>query len=118
MIDKVKHSAGKLVSFTLILFFVALGVLGILLPILPGLLFLFIAAVLASRHYPPLAFLLERNRYCRQCMRICNGFMDQDWWGKVRLCFWGTVKMTVDGVEWTLSLLRKALVNLRAGVRK
>ena len=107
MIDKVKQSMDKMVSFALIGLFVALGVLGLLLPILPGLLFLFIAAMLASRHSPALAFCLERNRYCRQCLRVCHGFMAQDWWGRVRLGFWGMAKISLDSVVWTIRSVRQ-----------
>jgi len=100
MINMVKHTAGKIVGFALILFFLALGILGILLPILPGIVFLVIAALIASRHFPALAFLLEQNRYSRKCLRMSNGFMDLGGWDKTRLCFWGMVKLRVDGLAW------------------
>jgi uncharacterized membrane protein YbaN (DUF454 family) len=106
-VEKVKFTMGKVISFACILFFVVLGVIGILLPILPGLLFLFIAALIASRHFPALAFCLEQNRYTYKAMRVSNGFMDLNWWDKTRLCFWGTIKVTIDGINWALELLRK-----------
>lgn len=115
--EKVKHTVGKVISFTLILFFVALGVLGILLPILPGLLFLFIAALIATRHFPALAFCMEQNRYTYKAMRISNGFMDLGVWDKIRLCLWGTVKITLDGVQWILGMLGRGLSGLRSKVK-
>ena len=51
-----KESVGKLFSFALNLLFVALGIVGIVLLILPGLVFQFIAALIAARHFPALAF--------------------------------------------------------------
>ena len=107
MIDKAKHCAGKLFSFALIIVFVALGVVGILLPILPGLLFLFIAGLIAARHFPPLAFVMERNSYSRRALRISNSFMDLDWWDKAKLCFWGTIKLSIDTVVWGIELVKK-----------
>ncbi|MFT5320321.1 MAG: uncharacterized membrane protein YbaN (DUF454 family) [Pseudohongiellaceae bacterium] len=104
MISRVKQTAGKILGFVLILVFIALGILGILLPILPGLVFLLIAALIATRHFPALAFLLEQNRYARKCLRISNSFVDLGYWDKARLCFWGMVKISVDGVSWSVRL--------------
>jgi uncharacterized membrane protein YbaN (DUF454 family) len=106
-VEKVKLTMGKVTSFACILFFVALGLVGILLPILPGLLFLFIAALIASRHSPALAFCLEQNRYTNKATRITNSFIDLNWWDKTKLCFWGTIKVTIDGVDWVVELLKK-----------
>ena len=111
--EKVKHTVGKVISFALVIFFVALGVLGILLPILPGLLFLFIAALIASRHIPALAFCMEQNRYTYKAMRMSNGFMDLHWWDKIKLGALGTVKLTIDGIEWAVSLLGRGAGSLR-----
>jgi uncharacterized membrane protein YbaN (DUF454 family) len=109
MVEQVKQSLGKVISFALVLCFVALGVVGILLPILPGLLFLFIAA----RHFPPLAFLLKSNRYSRSAMRYSDGFMDLDWWGKTSLAFWATIKITLDGIDYAIDVLGRVFNSLR-----
>ncbi len=115
MVEKVKQSFGKVISFALILFFVALGVIGIILPIIPGLVFLFIAALIAARHYPVVGFMLERNRYSASAMRYSNGFMELGWWGKSRLVFWGSIKLVVDSVDWTIKLLARGVGKLRTG---
>jgi len=113
MVEQVKQSLGKVISFALVLCFVALGVVGILLPILPGLLFLFIAALIAARHFPPLAFVLKSNRYSRSAMRYSDGFMDLDWWGKTRLAFWATIKLTLDGIDYAIDVLGRLFNSLR-----
>lgn len=117
MVEQVKQSLGKLLSFAFILLFVALGVVGILLPILPGLVFLLIAGVIAARHLPPLAFVLERNRYSRRALRYSNSFMDLDIWDKMRLCFWGTIRLTIDGVMLAIDLLKRLSRAAFSGVR-
>lgn len=52
----------KLIATAVIAFLVVLGVLGLLLPIIPGLLFLAIAAVVAASYFPTVERLLGRNR--------------------------------------------------------
>jgi uncharacterized membrane protein YbaN (DUF454 family) len=117
MVEQVKHTVGKIISFALILVFVALGVIGILLPILPGLVFMLIAALIAARHFPALGWLLERNRYSRKALQVSNGFMDLGWWDKLRLCFWGTVKITLDGVQWGVRAVGRVISSLSAKVK-
>jgi len=73
--EQVKESVGKLFSFALILLFVALG---IVLLILPGLVYQFIAALIAARHFPALAFDMERHIYSHRAMRYSHGFMELD----------------------------------------
>ncbi len=102
-----KHTAGKLLGFLLILFFLALGVLGILLPVLPGLLFVLIAALVAAHHFPALAFVLQQNAYSRKALRISKSFMTLSALDKLRLFFWGSIKITMDGLVWAWSLFKK-----------
>ena len=78
MAEQVKESVGKLFSFALNLLFVALGIVGIVLLILPGLVFQFIAALIAARHFPALAFDMERHTYSHRAMRYSHGFMELD----------------------------------------
>lgn len=118
MVEQVKHTVGRIIGFALVLFFVTLGIVGVVLPIIPGLVFLAIAALIAARHFPPLAFLLERNQYGRRAMRYSNGFMDLDWWDKARLCFWGTVKVTLDGARWAIRALGRVFDSVQTRIRQ
>ena len=99
MVAQVKNIFGKIIVISLMLFFVALGMVGSIFPIIPGLLFLLIAALIAASHFHALESLLNQNRYTAECMRISNYFFDMDIWDKTRLCFWGTLKLTLNSVE-------------------
>lgn len=114
MVELVRDSAKTITNFALILFFTALGIVGLLLPILPGFVFLFIAAVLASRHIPALARYLERNPYTAKGLPLGRGFLNLSIWGKVRLGLWGLLKVTVDGVAWTSAFVVRQYRKSRA----
>ena len=103
----VEYAANKIASFVLIVVFVALGIVGILLPIIPGIPFLLIAAVMASRHIPALAHYLEQNRHTAKSMRLSKRFSHLDFWGKVQFCCWGCLKFTVDTADWFVSVFAK-----------
>ncbi len=105
----VERTANKLISFTLIGIFIVLGILGLALPILPGILFLLIAAIMASRHSPALANYLEQNPYTAKSVHMSHRFSHLDFLGKVRICAWGVLKITMDSVEWGIRVIRKIL---------
>lgn len=121
MVDQIKHTAKNLTSFALILVFTAVGIIGVVLPILPGLPFLLLAALMASRHFPGVDVFLERNHYTAKCKRTFDKFLHLDIWTKVRVCCWWFLKVTLDVVAGVVSLIRKVgrkqskdLVNLRS----
>ena len=104
-----ERTANKIFSFILILVFTFLGLVGLILPIIPGVLFLLIAAIMASRHIPALANYLESNRYTAKPMHLSKRFSNLDFWGKVRFCCWGFLKVTMDSVEWVVATIAKLL---------
>ena len=102
-----KPIAGKIFILVQVVCLIALGVLGLLIPVIPGLLFLMLAALIAARYCPALEAWLSRNRYAAECMRISNGFLNLDIRDRLRLCFWGTAKFTLNGIEWSVQLLAR-----------
>jgi len=109
----VERTANKIISFVLIGVFVFLGLLGLALPILPGILFLLIAAIMASRHIPALATTLEQNPYTAKSLRLSQRFSHLDVWGKVKFCGWGFLKITIDSVEWSVSVIARLCRKLK-----
>lgn len=97
----------NLFAYVLILFLVLFGVVGLVLPIIPGVPLLIIAALMASRHFPALARFLESNRYTARMRHFGSGFSKQNIWGKVRLCFWGTLKVTMNGIHLAVKAIGK-----------
>ena len=108
----VKTIIGKIFILAQVLFFIALGILGLLLPIMPGFVFLMIAALIAARYFPAFESRLNRNRYTAECMRMHNRFVNLHIWDRVRLCFWGSLKFTLNGIEWTWKYFERQLRKL------
>ena len=102
-----KYIFGKIFVLAQVLFLVALGLVGLLVPIIPGLLFLMAAALIVARYSPAMESYLTRNRYTADCLRISHRFFTLDTWDKARLCFWSSLKVTLNGVEWTVRLFKR-----------
>jgi uncharacterized membrane protein YbaN (DUF454 family) len=77
----------------------AIGLLGLLLPVLPGLLFLAFAALIAARLFPPFEKTLRKNRFFAPYLVQSENFMHLSWRGKVRFVFWMSLKVIVDGIK-------------------
>lgn len=97
----------KLIAVVLIVAFLALGVVGLILPIIPGLLFLALAAALVARHVPAVDRRLRRSRKLGGYLDQADGFFALGLWGKIQLCGLLCVKGLLDGIVFFGSLLTK-----------
>jgi len=68
--------SSKLVACAVIAGLVILGVVGIVLPLLPGLLFLLLAAVVLARHFPVTKRWLRSNGAWREHFDRADGVLD------------------------------------------
>ena len=66
----------KLFAGIFIVICLAVGVVGLILPIIPGLLFLAIAAMIAARHSPSLDRWLRKNRVIGSYLDSGEGFLN------------------------------------------
>ena len=66
---RVGHLSIKLIAAVVILVCLAVGIAGLILPLIPGLLFLVVAAFIASRHFP------AAERWARKSPTL-DGYMD------------------------------------------
>jgi uncharacterized membrane protein YbaN (DUF454 family) len=86
----------KLLVAVAIAILLVVGLVGLLLPILPGILFIFVAAFLLTRYFPSIDRRLRRNR-------TVSGYLDDS--------------ETIAGLEWPQKLKLGALLTARAGLR-
>ena len=88
----------KLIAIAVIIACLALGVIGLVLPLIPGLLFLAIAAVVAAKLSPRFASTLRQNPTLSGYLDRTDGFMALPLGKKVQVAILRGVKMLIDGV--------------------
>jgi uncharacterized membrane protein YbaN (DUF454 family) len=105
--DIVGSLSGKLIACVLVVACVAVGAIGLVLPIIPGLLFLAIAAFIAARHFPSIDALLRRNRAIGKHINRADAFLHLSLAGKFQLAGWLCAKMLLDSLALIGSLAAK-----------
>jgi len=102
--SQIGHVSAKLIAILLILACLALGAVGILLPIVPGILFLAIAAILLARHFPLTERWLRRNETMNGYLDSAEGFSGLDLAGKIRFGALLGAKILIDSIAFCASL--------------
>jgi len=99
----------KLIAAGVIVVCLLLGFAGLILPLLPGLLFLAIAAIVAAKFSPRFAEMLRRNDTLRSYMDRTEGFNELPLDQKLKLAGLLFVKATIDGVALLVAGVMKVL---------
>lgn len=86
----------KLLALVLVLLCVAIGVAGLILPVIPGLVFLAFAVLIAARVCPPLGRRLRRNATFAPYMDRADHFARLSLQGKLKFALWFAVKIVWD----------------------
>lgn len=97
----------KLIAAVVVAACLILGIAGLILPLLPGALFLAIAAVIAARHWPALDQLLRRNATASRYLDEANAAATLPLGEKARLACLLCVRALVDGVTLLISAVTK-----------
>jgi len=88
----------KLIAVAVIIACLALGVIGLVLPIIPGLLFLAVAAIVAAKLSPSFARTLRQNATLSSYLDRTEGIAALPLGKKVQVACLLCVKMLIDGV--------------------
>jgi uncharacterized membrane protein YbaN (DUF454 family) len=97
----------KLIACAVIVVCLALGAIGLLLPLVPGLLFLAIAAAVAAKLSPAFASTLRRNATLAGYLDRTDGFLELPFGQKVQVACLLCVRMLVDGVALLVTAVTK-----------
>ncbi len=79
--------------------FLVLGLVGLVIPIIPGVLFLLLAALCASSASPLIAEKFQRNRHWRRYQRHWQHSEGMTVFQRSRLAFWLTARALVEGAR-------------------
>ena len=89
----------RLLLYVLAAGLLVLGLVGLVIPVIPGILFLLLAAVCLSSASPRLAEKFQRNRHWRRYQRHWRHSEGMSLFQRVRLAFWWTARALIDGVQ-------------------
>lgn len=105
----------KLVAAGVIVVCLLLGFAGLILPLIPGLLFLAIAALVAAKLSPRFAETLRQNETLRGYLDRTEGFVDLPLDKKIKLAGLLFVKMLIDGVAFLVAGVMRLLKAVERG---
>ena len=88
---------GRFIGLILFVIFLGLGLIGLVLPIIPGLLFLLLALLMLSRVSRRFAFLVNRNSALRRALRRLRHAKTLAPVDLLRLSFWVTARGLLNG---------------------
>lgn len=107
--DTTDNLPGKLAAYAVVIVCVVVGVAGLLLPIIPGLLFLAIAAVLVARRFPALAHRLRSHRTMGRHFDSADRFVDLSLGQQLLVAGLFCAKMVLQGAALVCSVGGKLL---------
>jgi uncharacterized membrane protein YbaN (DUF454 family) len=99
----------KLVAAAVIVVCLLLGLAGLILPLVPGLLFIAVAAFVAARLSPRFAGVLRENEYLRGYLDQAERVAGVPFAQKVQVVGLLLVKMLIDGIELLVTGVMKLL---------
>jgi len=107
--NKLNGLMAKLFAGIFIVICLAVGVVGLILPIIPGLLFLAIAAMIAARHSPSLDRWLRKSRTIESYLNSGEGFLNLRWYRKIQFVLWLCLKIFIDTIVLIFALIANLL---------
>lgn len=97
----------KVLCIALIAFCVVVGLIGLILPVIPGILFLFIAALLLARISHRFDSILKASPTFGGWMKQADPINELSVLRRVKLSFWLCARFTVNGIEAGMSRFKK-----------
>jgi uncharacterized membrane protein YbaN (DUF454 family) len=88
----------KLIACAVVIACLALGAVGLILPLIPGLLFLAVAAVVAAKLSPTFERMLRQSPTLSGYLDRTDGFAALSWQKKIQVACLLCVKVLIDGV--------------------
>jgi uncharacterized membrane protein YbaN (DUF454 family) len=100
----------KMLALVILLLCVALGLVGLVLPVIPGILFLAFSALITARVFPGLAARLRKYSCLTDYLDSSDRFLQMNTRNKLQYTAWLAVRILVDsskmvytGLAWLLA---------------
>lgn len=100
-------ATAKVIACAVVIACLALGAIGLLLPIVPGLLFLLVAAVVAAKLSPSFERTLRQNETVAGYLDRTDGFMELPLGQKIQVTCLLCVQMLIDAVALLVSAVMR-----------
>ena len=94
----IENLSARLIAVLLVALCLVIGAAGLVLPIIPGLLFLAIAVLICARAFPSLERWLRRSRTLDRHLDRADGFMNLSLWRKVQFGSLLSLKILLDSI--------------------
>ncbi|MGD2166503.1 MAG: DUF454 family protein [Gammaproteobacteria bacterium] len=107
------HLSVKLLFALVVIACLALGIIGLLLPIIPGLLFLGITGVLLAPHVPALNDWMRRSPLMSRYMDDAENLRSLEFPDQIRLGFFLSLRMLLDGAKFVFGVIAGLFDNRR-----
>lgn len=101
----------KVLCIALIAFCVVVGLIGLILPIIPGFIFLFIAAILLARISSRFKSFLTSNSNMKAWMQRADTINTLSIFQRIRLGFWLSARILTNSVEAVVRQFKKSMGN-------
>lgn len=99
----------KLIACLLIVLCFAVGAVGLILPVIPGLLFVAIALMLIARFFPAIDRLLRKNRTLESYLDSADGFGRLSWPKKLQYGCLLCLRLFIDAVAFCVYVVSRLL---------
>lgn len=88
----------KVIALVVIVGFIFIGIIGLILPVIPGVLFLFLAALLLTRVSRRASAYAHNQPWFRKHLQSWRASAGLSWGQRARLSFWVAARAVVQGV--------------------
>ena len=101
----------KVICIALIACFLVVGLIGLVLPIIPGFIFLFIAAILLARISSRFDSILKRNSTVQGWMKHADTISGLSFSQRIRLSFWMSARIITSAIESGINQFKRTMGN-------
>jgi len=103
------HWFARLLALIFLGLCLMLGVIGIILPIMPGIVFFGFAAIICAWLFPPLHRVLRRQPALAAYLDTTAGFTHLPWQQQARVLGWISIKMLIDSLVFMIEAIARLI---------